>query len=480
MKNYIKYIVLLFISFCFISCNVNDLLDEQPNNEVMVTDVEHFDALMVANTSNPAIYTMSDQDLMSDNTVWGSELNDYVLSLASIYDFRAHGAYFWEQELYSSESDPFGWARMYKSIYILNYLLERIDDAPGLPGSEATRKRVKAAAQASRAYSYFVLVNNYGKHYNSATSSSDLAVPMPLTTASTVLQPTTVQALYDQVLLDAKASIENLTDMPPNFLTQYHASFAPSKAGVLGFLSRVYLYMATDDSDQSKEYLRKSIDAAQKSMDIYAYLYDLNSEVYPSSELSHKELLWKKIGDENILGRSGVNRFPELSPRIPTDFFNLFDIAKDMRIITKAHRYSDYGDSYGQRISVKKGIYTFEVLLNKAEAHARLGQSDEALALLNTLRKTRFETDMYIDFLDTNQENLTKEILDERRREFATDETRWWDMKRLILLGEYNTTITRTYPNGTQATLLPSVDEKKYVLKIPDYILRFNPDWVKL
>ncbi|MCH7401429.1 RagB/SusD family nutrient uptake outer membrane protein [Belliella kenyensis] len=72
-------------------------------------------------------------------------------------------------------------------------------------------------------------------------------------------------------------------------------------------------------------------------------------------------------------------------------------------------------------------IRTAEVLLNKAEAHARLGQNQQALDALNMIRE-RVGLEPYENISDNE---LIEAILNERRLELAFEGHRFFDLKRL-------------------------------------------------
>lgn len=75
-----------------------------------------------------------------------------------------------------------------------------------------------------------------------------------------------------------------------------------------------------------------------------------------------------------------------------------------------------------------------EVLLTAAEAHARKGENDRALALLNAVRNRSVEVG---DQFTTPPADLVLAILQERRIELAGEGRRWADIHRLALDAVY-------------------------------------------
>jgi hypothetical protein len=111
-----------------------------------------------------------------------------------------------------------------------------------------------------------------------------------------------------------------------------------------------------------------------------------------------------------------------------------------------------------------------EVLFNVAEAYSYLGQSNEAMALLNTYLSTRIVsynssynlTAAKISaFYGTSdiQQGLIKTILDYRHSEFIHEGLRWFDILR------YKIPVVHTTSGGEINTL--SADDPRRLFQIP-------------
>lgn len=118
------------------------------------------------------------------------------------------------------------WNNFYAQIYISNVVLDKIEEASGT--NEDLRKMTKGEALAQRAYAYFMLVNIYGKHYNSATSLTDLGVPLYLDSDINKLKGrATVEEVYNQIESDL---LEALPLLPETQEFPYHPSQGQSMA----------------------------------------------------------------------------------------------------------------------------------------------------------------------------------------------------------------------------------------------------------
>lgn len=107
--------------------------------------------------------------------------------------------YRWKDFIYDNpDMNDADWNNFYAQIYISNVVLDKIEEASGT--NEDLRKMTKGEALAQRAYAYFMLVNIYGKHYNSATSLTDLGVPLYLDSDINKLKGrATVEEVYNQI-----------------------------------------------------------------------------------------------------------------------------------------------------------------------------------------------------------------------------------------------------------------------------------------
>jgi hypothetical protein len=95
-----------------------------------------------------------------------------------------------------------------------------------------------------------------------------------------------------------------------------------------------------------------------------------------------------------------------------------------------------------------------EVLLNQAEAQARLGKTTEALALLNAVRNRAVTTpaEQYTAASFPTSTALIRAILNERRVEFVAEGLRWDDIHRLALDPTFSTGGTPRKVSTAQAT----------------------------
>jgi len=443
MKIY-KYIIPFLILGVLSGCQ--DYLEIEPKGEVVPTNVKELGQLISGGLQTMGFGTRV-CIMMSDEFTMPEE------SFNSIYE-KNKQAYMWKPP-FDTGDDDFDWRNFYKHIYLCNYVLSQIDNAPLDGLIENDRNEVKASALTIRAYSYLELVNVYGAHYNPENASNDMAIPMLLVPDLEARLPrSSVEDVYNQVIGDLlDATVLFKSDALP------YNKIDPSKTGAYGILSRAYLYKG--DWENTLKY-------ATLALNNHSSLYRYSD--YDKSTAPELKTIDYVSNIENIFRRAISQTMTGLSLKLESDLVTLFEPG-DLRLTFFTDTDDDGNKIYiDTRLYAMSGITTQEVLLSRAEANARLGHIAETVNDLNTLRTERFSGTPPTLSPNDKQEAL-KLVLEEREKELMFMGLRWYDMKRLVVLGEYNKTLTRTM-KGETAILAPGSD--KYIVKISPAILEWN------
>ncbi|MFS4455684.1 RagB/SusD family nutrient uptake outer membrane protein [Maribacter sp. 2304DJ31-5] len=468
MKKYIIYSFL--ITLLFFSCNDDSFLDETPKGVVIPETVEDYD-LMLNNL----------QDLIGNNLPYLDPDNGAAHAGISFLGQLALNVFEWKDFLYTQEQDDGDWNNAYQSIFVANEILANIDDAPG--SSESLRAFVKGDALTERAAVYFLLVNLYAKHYNAASASTDLGVPIVLK-ADVFQEPqarATVQEVYDQIIADLMAAKDLVRTVRPREAKR------GSLAAVNGLLAKVYLYMS--DFEKAQSY-------ADDSFTDHGQLINFNdftlpdpadSSTFPDHPYAGIENDGAYLNNEEIVLHRNTTRFIFGIAGYSAGLEALYtDKINDLRW----RHYSDvsfFGSyfAYGginsfalngdRRYDRTILVSTPETLLIRAEAKARNQDKDGAIADLNLLRAKRFTTGTgQLDPMDyATDEEALQEVLNERRRELAFTGLNWFDLKRYHTEGRTIPTFTRDAA-GTIVTLEPG--SNRYVMAIPPKVVLLNPN----
>lgn len=413
------------------------------------------------NTDDLALMLNFTIDINIGGDNFSSQGDDTVIpeSIQPFTGVSIMNAYTWQDYLFTDAEQDVDWGAFYKIISRTNFVLQNIDTYE--LGSEYDVDYTKGRALFSRANAYMYLVNGYGKHYNSATASTDLAVPLLLKMDINVSKArSTVEEVYAQIITDLEIAIPLLTDSSP------HRTWA-NKAAAYALLGRVYLYQ--EKYELSQEYSKKSLDiySAIKNYNELSYISGTNSAMgvlgYDSNNSTNPENIYVQTGSYIT------------EPWLSDDLINTFDKANDLRYHYFISDYSSTGDYLDGKHMVTtdghiafSGIRTTEVLLNYCEALMKQSSpnSTEAISYLNMLRVNRFDEATYIPFAHVNNASTLAEIMLERRRELRLTAFRWFDMKRLGL------TASRTV-NGETFTL--TAGSNNYAWAIPLNVIALNP-----
>jgi tetratricopeptide (TPR) repeat protein len=368
--------------------------------------------------------------------------------------------YIWAKPFYVGTNEDYDWSSIYNSMYTLNTVIKDIMGSKG--GSESAKSVTLGEALTHRAFNYFMLANLYGKQYDAATADKDPAVPLVLEPKLFVdLTRASVQQVYNKVIEDTKKAI-------PLLPLKQDINFRPNKAAAYALLSKVYLFMR--DFTNAASYADSTL---MLSSELYDYNTNLNG--FPS-QYNEKQVLLRKTSryNLNVIQLSGplLNMLGtkdlryKLFVRPGADFYPVFTGSG----YWSRDKYTGYPDKPAVGLSVN------ETWLIKAECLARTGRKDDAVKMLNDLRKLRFQPSDYTDLTAASNEEALQLVINERRLEFFGTGMRWFDQRRLNKDQMFAKTVTRVFNNVTY-TLEPN--SNGYVFPLADILVNQNPEMVQ-
>lgn len=351
------------------------------------------------------------------------------------------------------------WNELYKRINVVNQIISSIDEQAAEDEEEELEKvRIKGESHFLRAIYYFTLVNMYARPYAPATASSESGIPIKLTPQieDKEWESSSLSEVYACILGDL--------DIANECLRQTGIKNHPYRADIVASLlltSRVYLYMqdwqnaynyadsvmqrkgeledlnARSVSDETNVLNRSSVETIfSMGGHVLAPItfetegtdsWDGSPKVIPTFCISDALVnLYGEEGDDNDLRRGFYIR-----QIIPTSYGIKY--APEW-VLNKANgpdlytsgEYNDVGDFFLMR--------TAEAYLNAAEAAAQLGNSGEAVSLLQQLRSHRVKAD---NASYGSGGTLVQFIRDERERELCLEGHRWFDLRRYMVDAQY-------------------------------------------
>lgn len=475
MKKIIKYIFVLSLIVLLGACD--KFLEETSQDEIIPKTVNDYSEFLFGEAYLRDYKTVHEYlELMTDDVK-----SFYAKAKLIANDTRetGFGYYTWQEQPETTLSGPISndktWQTYYRCIIISNMVLDKIDQASG---EQEDKTRLKAEAHMIRAYSYFMLVNLYGKPYDASSSSQDLGVPINEMThmADLKLDRETVKKNYDYIIAEMETAI-NYFEQAPSKKNIYRWNLSAAQL----FASRVHLYM--------KDYPKAEL-YATKIMETNPSLYDLNIKAADATAAaknflnsSNPEILFS-YGDYYIAYYSSAPNgcFPA-SESLKSAF-----ASNDLRYNRTTGAFvREQGNFFGKQYTTFKSgsktatqvygfaIRTAEAYLNRAEAYAMQGKVELAMKDINRLRKARINSTSYSDLTAANQAAAIELVKKERRLELCYEQHRWfdlrrWDQPQIVheFVEEYSPYVTSTYTLNAK--------DNGYTLPIPVSVINYQPD----
>jgi len=465
----INTLLIALLGLFAVSCD--SYLDETPDNRAEVDSQIKIRKLLVSAYSegNHALVT----ELSSDNV---DDLGTSNPNTTRFYEQLAN----WMDVTETDNDDTQNiWEGAYKAIAHSNEALAAIEKL-----GEENLLAEKGEALITRAYSHFILVNVFCKHYNSQSSANDLGITY-MEKSETTLDPKyergNVKEVYEKINADIEAALPLISDDIYE-IAAYHFT----KKAAYAFAARFNLYyeqwqkakdyatvvLTANPSSQLRDWTRLA--ALPKDPDVVtnAYINDpanllaltSNSGMgvyfgayYTGSRFNHS----RKIADEQTLLApapwGGISRADyHFGPFIYAG--NNLDKTLFYKI-PYLFEITDAVAQIGYSRTVMIPFTTDETLLVRAEAEVMLGENDMALADLNLWSKNIFKdeeatmdevNELYSNMAYSTeavptqkkklhpkftvaagvQENLIHYVLQCRRILTLHEGLRWFDIKR--------------------------------------------------
>ncbi|RAV30417.1 RagB/SusD family nutrient uptake outer membrane protein [Sinomicrobium soli] len=343
------------------------------------------------------------------------------------------------------------WSSLYQRIYEVNAILEGIESSSSL--SETVRKQLQGEAKFIRAFSYFYLVNLYGR--------------VPLITATeyqsnAVMPQSDPSEIYKQIVAD-------LTDSETLLDNDYHGDLRTrvNKGTVRAMLARVYLFM--ENWEQAERYATMVINDP-----LYTLLPDLDQVFLKEST----ETIWHLLPvDSRYNTWEGYYLILEQVPnsQFSTSLTDSFMASLEEPDLRKTHWIGEvegisdtYYYPYKYKVKLDSNLSEYSVVFRLAEqylirAEARAMQSNltNAITDLDAI-KERADLPLIADtHPGIDREELLAAIWEERKKElFAEWGHRWLDIKRT---GNIDAVLSEEKPNWQSYQAMFPIPQHEYL-----------------
>ncbi|HEY6502994.1 MAG TPA: RagB/SusD family nutrient uptake outer membrane protein [Chitinophagaceae bacterium] len=386
----------------------------------------------------------------------------------------------------SASSPFFNFQFYYDIIANANMIIANIDNAIG---PDIDKKAIKGQAYGYRAWSYFQMIQLYGKRYDKAGANSDLGLSLILAPTTDKIVRSTVADVYTQIVADLTAAISELGAAAPRANVSHlnvnvvkgvrarvalamqdwtlAAQFANEARQGFNLMSNTQ-YMQGFNNYTNPEWMWGSRQQADQTTFFYSFFAfmsaDFNSTNIRTGPKCINSTLYNAITATDIRKQlwdpTGTNTAFPIPPggaRFP--YMN-------RKFLSGGGSSSSIGDVPIMRVA--------EMYLLEAEARARAGgQEGAAASVLFTLVKQRDPS--YVLSVNTGQA-LIDEIMFHRRVELWGEGFRFYDLKRL------NMALNRNGANHVPAvasTMDVPAGDKRWEFLIPRTELNTNSNCVQ-
>lgn len=377
-------------------------------------------------------------------------------------------------EDYSYQLNPLNTrSGFWSSAYVVIARANNVINAQVAVSDQASLNRIRGEAHFLRALAHFDLVRVFGRPY--AQGRDNLGVPYVY--ESTLGSPArnNVGDVYDRVVKDLQEAIKLMPETSMAETNPVRPPFFITRDAAYALLSRVYLYMG--------EY-QKCLDvAAQLSETRYPligqdrYIASWATDGGSEEILTLRFLAFESLGADNI-GNMYIKEIGYGDVRPTQDYLSTLSDKDIRRNFLRVYEGQQYIYKFTGNLGVP-GLYSprilrmSEVLLNKAEANAKLARNAEALIDLNKVRQ-RAGLDRLVLGGNTVASEVLEQVLSERRRELAFEGHRSFDLFRN---GKNLVRVDCTLPQGTNCSI--QATSNLVVYPIPNRELDANPNMVQ-
>lgn len=446
---------------------------------------------LIAQTSSDYSGLLSNLDLINIGSANAQVfMGDEVAAVEPYFTASAGGlklqrSFRWDPVIYEPADDAGETLIPLKNIYLFNKVINEVPNATD--GTPDVKLSIEAEARAGRAWTYFLLINYYGKPYSAATASNDPGFPIIEAADVTVtkFERASVQAVYDFVIKDLLTAI-------PNLPAQITNRTRMSKAAAEGILGKVYTFMGR--YNDALPMLNAAItDMANQTTPVR--LYDYNVEFatggvfLPINATSGPATILVVNNVENVFAKQFVDSWTSsyneivITPQTAA-LFASSDLRKNFYANSTYSTKLAYPvagvlrkQGYGSQMSF--GVLVPDLYLLRAEVKCRLNDLAGAKADVEALRVKRMPAANAPVPAATaaTQLPLLKFIMEERIREFAVQGSRWFDMRRLSVDPLFSAdTYSHTLYSATGAATTYQLPAVRFTLRLPQKVIDQNPN----
>ena len=446
MKNYIKIGAICVLGLFINACTEEKILDLSPINRISLDQA--FSSPSLIESSMNGVYNaaaVGQYNTTNPNGgrgyLWGAAFiqqgdcrGEDVINTATFYEFTYTATYD-----ATTPNNVFYWVEGYRLINRCNLMIEGVNTAvsKGIITQSVANNYI-GQAQFLRAITHFELLTHFSNPYNFTVNATHQGIPYrevgvdseSEVTAETTKSRNTVAECYSKVLADLNSAEALITNT--NF-------FKATKNAAIAFKTRVNLHKRDWASVISEGLKLSSLSVTASPNTPFTIPSAPNSESIFS--IQQGATAGQNAGVNGALASQYKRRLLVcISPIIWRDpLWLATDKRREEGVMVVTQSGRKYTNKYKDDVNYTDAapiIRYAEVLLNMAEAYARLPVPNLTAALtnLNLVRNRSLAnptTEAYTAASFTTDANMVGAILTERRIEFVMEGRRWSDIHRL-------------------------------------------------
>lgn len=474
MKTIYKFtgaIVVAMLCSIMFSCK-KSFLEITPKGKLIAQKVSDYDLLL------------SNLELVNMNATAQVPMGDEVAAIATYFNgaaVKTQRLFRWDDVIYEPTENAAEMEVPLKNIYTFNKIINEVPDATD--GTAQEKRSIQAEAMAGRAWTYFLLINYFGKPYHPNTAATDPGFPIILKADVTETKFTraSVMEVY-------KFIVDDLIKAMPDLPVKTSHRLRMSKAAAEGLLGKVYMFMGK--FNEALPHLNAALTGINNA-EIPVRLYDYNVTFAPGGEFMPIGLFGPAYPyypniKENVFGKQSYTYWTSSANElvITKQTVDLYD-ASDLRLkffSPTAFFGPVYPNGLLRKIgpgNTQLGILVPDLYLLRAECKVRLNDLQGAKGDVEALRIKRMpSTSSDVPTAIASQQlPLLKFIIEERIREFAMNGYRWFDMRRLSVdpLFSSNTFTHTLYSETGSVVSTFRLKPERFVLRFPQKVMDENP-----
>lgn len=355
----------------------------------------------------------------------------------------------WNHTIVSSTNEVNNlWNAVYYAINSANLFIDGLEKNRAVLNNETLANNYIAEARFVRALCYQSLLSIYARPFADGNGSKP-GVPLRILPengpANNDLVRATVAEVYNQILADLNFAEQNL---PANYTTPYLNTTRAHKNTAIALKTRVYLAMGRYQDVLTEA--AKMVPATAPFKAGSGVAHELQSDitkVFSTPYTTTESIFSMPMTDLDLPGtQNGLGSYYNPGPKGIGDFSlnpagivgNSFFKASDKRrgwifTTTAGKPYLTKFPTGPQHLDYVPVLRYAEVLLNAAEAAARTGAKDRAIALLNAVHGRSDAGTVFAAADFATDADLINAIMTERRIELVGEGFRTQDLMRLLL-----------------------------------------------